>query len=30
MKAVKEVFYAVVGIALAGGLIYVGVQLGWW
>jgi hypothetical protein len=30
MKALKELFYAVCGIALAGGLIYVGAQLGWW
>jgi len=30
MKALKEIFYAVCGIALAAGLIYVGVQLGWW
>lgn len=30
MKAFKEVFYAVIGIGLAAGVLYVGVQLNWW
>lgn len=30
MKALKELFYAVVGIALAGAVIMLGIQLEWW
>lgn len=30
MKAFKEIFYAVLGIGLAAGVLYIGVQLHWW
>lgn len=29
MKVLKELFYAVIGIALAGGVFYALVSLGW-